>query len=106
MTTQIEILSRAAAGNLPKAIDENCEINIDVFKELYKAGLMTAINASADDGECYLEPKISTAGREYLERANEKNQPWWKSIDRRFSVLALVIALVGIVVTLYLAKAT
>ncbi|AMC35359.1 hypothetical protein [Janthinobacterium sp. B9-8] len=106
MTPHIKILNRAASGNLPKAIDKNCEIDIEAFKELYKSGLMVAINASADDGECYLEPKISTAGREYLERTNEKNQPWWKSIDRRFYVLTIFIALLAIAIPLYLAKAT
>ena len=106
MTPQIEILSRAASGSLPKVIDKNCEIDIEAFKELYKSGLMLAFNASAGNGECYLEPKISTAGRECLESFNEKNKPWWENIDRRFKVIALVISLLAIVVPLYLAKAT
>lgn len=68
MDTSISILNLAAKCQLPRTIDGRTSIDLRAFKELYKAGLVEAINASAADGDCYLDPAITTAGRKYLSR--------------------------------------
>lgn len=92
----IEILKLADLGQLPRAVDRNTTIDLGAFKELYKSGLVEAKDASADDGECYLEPALTTAGREYLRMHVEARSPWWKSFDKRVDVLNLVVAVLGL----------
>ena len=100
------ILRRAAKGRLPDPVDENSGIDMDLFEELYNAGLVQAIDACSDDGRCYMEPKITLAGRAALASSVGQSEPWWCSFDRRIAVWGLVLAVVGIVVALVVARAT
>ena len=66
-TTAIEILKRAVARQLPKSIDKTSpNVDLRAFKELLQGRLVQAIDASADDWDCYLEPAITLSGREQL----------------------------------------
>ena len=46
--------------------DQTNDVDVSIFEELIAAGLVKGINACADDGRCYLEPRISMQGREWL----------------------------------------
>lgn len=110
--TMIEMLERAAADDLPKIVDGSTPgINLHEFQALLRGGAIKAIDASADDGDCYLEPKITLHGLELLgdqapELASVRHvgmapippalQPWWSSFDRRLAVVALVVAVLGL----------
>lgn len=111
-STMIEILKCAAANDLPETVDERTAgINLNEFKALVRSGSIEAIDASADDGDCYLEPKITLRGLGLLsahvpEPTPERHiasepfppamQPWWISFDRRLAVVALVVAVLGL----------
>jgi len=68
MDTSISIFKLATKCQLPRTVDGSTSINLRVFKELYKARLVEAIDVSDDEGDCYLDPAITTAGREHLSR--------------------------------------
>jgi hypothetical protein len=106
LNVSIEILKLAALGQLPRAVDRNSAIDLSAFKELYMAGLVEAKDASADTGDCYLEPAITTAGREYLRIHSEARSPWWSSFDKRVTVVGLVVAVLGLAAALGLFSAT
>jgi hypothetical protein len=61
-----DILRLATKGKLPRVVDETTPEALTAVRQLYQTGLIHAINASADDGYCYLEPEITLAGRIYL----------------------------------------
>jgi hypothetical protein len=61
-----QILALAAAGKLPDRIEEGGAVPVAVFRELFEQGLVDAADASSKDGLEYLEPRITIAGREYL----------------------------------------
>lgn len=105
MRTPIEILQAAASGALPDSIREGSGIDMDVFYELYKAGFIDAKNACCDDGDEYLFPKITSSGRSYLSGLTAKPLPWWKSFDRRISVIATLISVLALAATLGLLSA-
>lgn len=62
----IAILKSVECGDLPDKIDSNSDIDINLFKELYDADLVDAIDSTSFDGPAYLNPKITFTGREYL----------------------------------------
>jgi len=63
-----ETLRLAAEGALPRVIDDKTPELLSAIRQLYREGLIHAINASADAGECYLEPEITLAGLQYLKK--------------------------------------
>lgn len=90
------ILLAAEAGQLPNTVDESSDINMDVFEELIQSGLIDGADACSDDGRCYLDPKITLVGREYLENLSKNKVSWWHSFDRRIAVIGLVVAVLGL----------
>ena len=104
--SSLEVLRRAADGRLPRSVDEQTEdIDLAAFRELYRAGLIAAIDASADCGDAYLEPRITPLGREALRREVAAKEPWWSAFDRRVAIVGLVVAVLGLAATLGLLKA-
>lgn len=67
------ILQAAAEGRLPGEISESSEYPVAIVKELVSAGYLEAADASSDDGETYLEPRITQSGREYLQRLRSED---------------------------------
>ncbi|MGF1873720.1 hypothetical protein L4D77_00045 [Photobacterium frigidiphilum] len=53
-------------------VNESSEMDIVTFKELISYGLVDGTNACSDDGDCFLEPRITLRGREWLE--SKKNE--------------------------------
>jgi|TARA_R100000322_G_scaffold63279_1_gene39790 hypothetical protein len=102
MKDSTKILRLAASGKLPDLVNESSGIDMDVFEELYHAGLLTGADACSDGGRCYLEPKITFAGREKLKQDQQESAPWWRSFDRRLLVLGIVVALIGVAVPVYI----
>lgn len=49
------------------SINESSELDIGTFKEMVNSGLVSGMNACSDLGDCFLEPKITFRGREWLE---------------------------------------
>ena len=65
------ILGLGEHGALPDRIDDSSELSVSVVKELVEAGYLAAIDACSMDGDCYLDPRITLAGREYLRELRE-----------------------------------
>ncbi|MGP9802805.1 hypothetical protein [Rheinheimera sp. NSM] len=59
----LELLSK---NEFPEEITEGKFALIGIFKELYKQGYVTAIDASSGGGDSYLEPRITISGRKFL----------------------------------------
>jgi hypothetical protein len=103
--TALEILKRAAQGTLPRNIDQQTAgIDLSAFKELYRARYIEAIDASADCGDSFLEPKITANGREALRQAEAAARPWWASFDRRIAVVSLAATVLGLAAALGVLK--
>ncbi|MBD5771808.1 hypothetical protein [Marinomonas colpomeniae] len=49
-----------------KSINETSDIDVTILKDLIQSGLVNGANACSDDGYCFLEPRISLSGREWL----------------------------------------
>ena len=62
-----DALRKAAVEQLPEQIDDNSDPTFAVCRELIEAGYMEAVDASTMGHRCYLNPRITLAGREYLE---------------------------------------
>lgn len=90
------ILHVAEAGQLPNTVDESSDFDMDVFEELIQSGLIGGTDACSDDGRCYLEPRITLAGREYLANLGTDNVSWWHNFDRRIAVIGLIVAVLGL----------
>lgn len=91
-------LQLAASRSLPNVIDNSTVIDLPAFKALLEAGLVAADNASADGGDCFLNPTITFAGLNLLSKLSPKRDiPWWKSFDRRIAVIGVVVALVSVI---------
>ena len=103
MSEHQKILQLAADGDLPDPIDEKSGISLDIFEELYKAGLVQAIDDCSFDGRCYMEPRITMAGRRKLSEFGSRAEPWWRSFDRRLAVLGILLTILAIVVAIALA---
>ena len=66
LPVHLEILRRAATGDLPSTIDAQSGIDLTGFSLLWRAGLVDAVNASGDKGECFLHPAVTLAGLAHL----------------------------------------
>jgi hypothetical protein len=62
----LELLARAAAGNLPQRIDDSSDVSMADFQALLAAGYLVAVDASTEGRRCFLNPDITAAGRHYL----------------------------------------
>jgi hypothetical protein len=62
------LLELAASGQLPERIEEQSTPEFNIFRELIEAGYLTAVDASHMLGRAYLQPRITLAGREYLQQ--------------------------------------
>ncbi|MBX3642183.1 MAG: hypothetical protein KF720_03830 [Rubrivivax sp.] len=92
----LAVLSRAADEGLPRTIDEaDPRVDLAAFRELYRAGLIEAIDASGDR-DVYLEATITLKGREVLRSELAARQPWWAAFDRRVAVVALIVAVLSL----------
>lgn len=60
------ILEQLSKNQFPERISEREFQLIRIFKELYKQGYVTAIDASSSDGDVYLDPQITISGRKFL----------------------------------------
>ena len=97
----LELLHRAALGQLPRSIDQYTPgVDLQAFKGLHRAGLIEAVDASADCGDTYLEPVIALRGHEVLEHQASTVRPWWASFDRRVTIVGLLVAVLGLAVSL------
>lgn len=67
-TLQRTVLQLIADKRLD-SIEEGDE-HFEIFLELYEAGLVTGIDASADDAGSFLRTRITLLGRMYLERSS------------------------------------
>jgi hypothetical protein len=65
------ILYLAAQGKLPDTVDSTSEPSFTLVQELVDAGYLKAIDASSLDGMAYLNPRITMAGRQYLDQLRE-----------------------------------
>lgn len=66
MDESIEILRMAAEGTLPQEITEETDPPFDLVQELVEAGFLKAIDTSTMHGFSLFEPKITFAGRQFL----------------------------------------
>jgi len=66
MDESLKILQMAAEGSLPDEITEHTEPHIDLVQELVEAGLLKAIDTSTLEGNSLLQPRITFAGRQFL----------------------------------------
>lgn len=53
--------------NVSIVSESSKDADVRVLKELYNRGHVEAADACGDDGLCYLEPRITMQGREWLE---------------------------------------
>lgn len=67
MKRYLHALELGVKGDLPERVDSSSDPSASVIRELVGAGYLEAIDASSFDGPAYLGPKITLAGREYLE---------------------------------------
>jgi hypothetical protein len=65
------ILEQLENNSYRSCVDERKDLDFDIFKQLFDANLVSATDASADDGGYFLNPKITFKGREHLK--NIKN---------------------------------
>jgi hypothetical protein len=63
----------ALRRRLPHRIDTTSLPSAEVIRELVKAGYLEAIDASSMGGMAYLDPKITIAGRDYLDQQLTKS---------------------------------
>jgi len=75
------ILEKLSKNELPDEINYHNFPLVSVFQELYESKLVTAIDASNLGGACYLEPRITLHGREYLAKLNAPVNPPPHSIN-------------------------
>lgn len=73
----LAILRAALAGSLPRCIDErSAAFSCAMLDELCRAGYMTATRFQAiKEGLRLIDPKITLAGREYLQRLEQEAVP-------------------------------
>jgi hypothetical protein len=99
--TSLEILNRASRGQLPRTIDPTTtDVDLKAFNELYRAGLIEAVDISADF-VAYLEPEITFRGRQLLQQESHAHRPWWANFDRRLAVGGFVFTILGIAVSFF-----
>ena len=98
-----QLLEAAASGTLPERIDESGSMSVAVVRELVEAGLLQALDASSMDGAEYLDPRITVAGREYLNELDQRQSEASISGKARRLGLRLLDGLLGIAVGLLIA---
>lgn len=64
--TQVVLLQLASQRQLPSAITDKSQYAVSDVRELMDLGLLDAKDASADCGECFLEPRITGWGSQAL----------------------------------------
>lgn len=52
--------------NISIVNESSSEVDVRILKELLDIGYVEAADACSDDGLCYLEPRITMQGREWL----------------------------------------
>jgi len=52
--------------NISIVSESSGEVDVRILKELYDIGYVEAADACSDDGLCYLGPRITMLGREWL----------------------------------------
>lgn len=96
------ILEAAANLTLPDEIDESSEYPVSVVRELVESGFLEAADACSDDGDAYLEPRITMPGRQYLESLKVKSdstvEPSTTFMGIAKPVFAWVFGIVGTVI--------
>ena len=66
------ILEQASRGELPDEVNGNCAVAVWAVRDLVEDGMLRAIETGNLDGKAYLEPRITIAGREYLNELNRR----------------------------------
>lgn len=61
-TNHVVLLQLASLRQLPSTITETGQYAISDVRELIELGLLEAKDASADCGDCFLEPRITAWG--------------------------------------------
>jgi len=96
------ILEAAANLTLPDEIDESSEHSVSVVRELVESGFLDAADACSDDGDAYLEPRITMLGRQYLEslklRSDPTDEPSTIFMGIAKPVFAWVFGIVGTII--------
>ncbi len=68
MDTHKLILAFLISNSNIEGIDDSSDIDLAIFKELLDSGFVKAVDACADDGDCFLEPRITLSGREWVQK--------------------------------------
>src|SRR5688572_25178069 len=68
------ILELGERGTLPDRVDDSSELAVSIVRELVEAGYLAAIDACSMDGNCYLDPRITLAGRDYLRELRQLSE--------------------------------
>lgn len=67
-----QMLQLAASGQIPSRITAATGLSVSVCRELDEAGLLCATRAHTMDGFAFLNPRITVAGREYLNELEQR----------------------------------
>jgi hypothetical protein len=65
-SVQMNLLQLAAENKLPYDIEEGSGVDLIAFEQLWRHGLVDAVDARADTGGGFLDPRITIAGQAYL----------------------------------------
>lgn len=65
MKAYYPIAEAIANGTFPDYIDESHK-DFKLLKEMYEGGYVTAVDASADDGDSFMKPRLLPSGRALL----------------------------------------
>lgn len=103
---QLEILRRAATGTLPTTVDSCSSVPALVIKDLVASGHLAAMDVSNFNGPAFLEPRITTVGREYLHVLEERAHAASLTGKVRKHVPAVFKWVFGIVAALVIAYLT
>jgi hypothetical protein len=68
----LDILRQAVAGTLPANVDSESAVSVLAVKDLIDSGHLEATDTSSLDGDAFLDPRITTSGREYLRVLEER----------------------------------
>ena len=89
MKDYLKALELAESGSLPASIDEHSDPDVSVIRELVEAGYLWAIDATTFSGVAFLNPRITLAGREYVNELRKQSTPQgldrstgWPRVDR------------------------
>lgn len=65
------ILERLSSNDFPSQIDDKNFHLMKIFRELYEQNYVAAIDASANCGDCFLDPHITISGRKLLQELSQ-----------------------------------